>query len=82
MNLFKNISARPFGPIVLRLENPVNEKPLLKYQEENLARYLLYLHTGRWKDFKHIEETLHGMVPEVNGIISHIEGTDVEIKIK
>ncbi|MCL7401747.1 MAG: AAA family ATPase [Thaumarchaeota archaeon] len=78
----KNISAHSFSPTFLRLENPVNEKPLLKYHGENLARYLLYLYTERRKDFRRIEETLQRMVPEVEEITPHIEGTNVEIWIR
>ncbi len=76
------ISVHSFAPDILRLENSVAEQPFLKYHGENLARYLLYLYTERRKDFGRIEETLRSMIPEVEEIIPHIEGTSVEIWIK
>ncbi len=76
------ISVHSFVPDTLRLKNSVAEQPFLKYHGENLARYLLYLYTERRKDFGRVEETLRSMIPEVEEIIPHIEGTDVEIWIK
>jgi energy-coupling factor transporter ATP-binding protein EcfA2 len=76
------ISVHSFAPDILRSKNPVKEQPFLKYHGENLARYLLHLYTERRKDFGRVEETLRNMVPEVEEVIPHIEGTDVEIWIK
>lgn len=76
------ISVHSFAPGRLRLRNHISQPPLLDYYGENLARYLLYLYTERRKDFWRIEETLRGMVPEVEEVIPHIEGTEVEIWIK
>jgi uncharacterized protein YcgL (UPF0745 family) len=48
----------------------------------NLARYLLYLYTERRKDFGRVEETLRGMIPEVEEVIPHIEGTMLKCGLK
>jgi len=76
------ISVHSFAPDMLRLKNNVAEPHFLEYHGRNIARYLLYLHTERRKDFGRVEETLKGMVPEVEEVIPHIEGTDVEIWIR
>jgi len=78
----KKIAVHSFAPDSLRFKNSVSEEPFLKYHGDNLARYLLYLYTERRKDFGRVEETLKGMVPEVEEVIPHIEGTEVEIWIK
>jgi predicted ATPase len=78
----RRISVHSFAPDALRLKNSVTEQPFLKYHGENLARYLLYLYTERRRDFGRIEETLRNMIPEVEEIIPHIEGADVEIWLK
>jgi energy-coupling factor transporter ATP-binding protein EcfA2 len=76
------ISVHSFAPDRLRFKNVMSEKPLLEYYGGNLARYLLYLYTERRKDFGRVEETLRGLIPEVEEVIPHIEGTDVEVWIK
>ena len=78
----KNISVHSFTPDRLRSINSVKESPLLKYHGDNLARHLLYLYTEKRKDFWRIEETLRGMISEVEEIIPHIEDVNVEIWIK
>jgi energy-coupling factor transporter ATP-binding protein EcfA2 len=78
----RRISVHSFAPDALRLKNSVTEQPFLKYHGENLARYLLYLYTERRRDFGRVEETLQSMIPEVEEIIPHIEGADVEIWLK
>lgn len=78
----KNISVHSFSSEKLRLRNNVSTQPSLDYYGGNLARYLLHLYTERRKDFGRVEETLRGMIPEIEEIIPHIEGTDVEIWIK
>ena len=78
----RKIAVHSFAPDSLRFKNSVSEEPFLKYHGDNLARYLLYLYTERRKDFGRVEETLKGMVPEVEEVIPHIEGTEVEIWIK
>lgn len=78
----RNISVHSFTPDRLRSKNSVDESPSLKYHGDNLARHLLYLYTEKRKDFWRIEETLRSMIPEIEEIIPHIEGTSVEIWIK
>ncbi|MEM3566283.1 MAG: ATP-binding protein [Candidatus Bathyarchaeia archaeon] len=78
----RNISVHSFSPDRLRLMNSVSEQPSLDYHGGNLARHLLYLYTERRKDFGRIEETLKGMIPEIEEVIPHIEGTNVEIWVK
>jgi predicted ATPase len=76
------IAVHSFAPDRLRLINSVSESPSLEYHGGNLARHLLYLYTERRKDFGRVEETLRSMIPEVEEVIPHIEGTNVEIWIK
>jgi energy-coupling factor transporter ATP-binding protein EcfA2 len=76
------ISVHSFAPDRLRSKNPVGAPRFLEYHGSNIARYLLYSHTERRKDFGCVEETLRGTIPEVEEVIPHIEGTDVEVWIK
>jgi energy-coupling factor transporter ATP-binding protein EcfA2 len=76
------VSVHSFAPDMLRLKNSVSEPPFLEYHGSNLARYLLYLYTERRKDFERMEEILRCMIPEVEEVITHIEGTNVEVWIK
>lgn len=78
----RNICVHSFTPDMLRLSNSVSENPILDYHGRNLARYLLHLYTERRKDFGRIEETLKGMIPEIEEVIPHIERTNVEVWIK
>jgi predicted ATPase len=78
----RRISVHSLAPDILRLKNSVAAQPFLQYRGENLARYLLYLYTERRRDFGRVEEVLQSMIPEVEEIIPHIEGTDVEVWLK
>jgi len=78
----RGITVHSFAPSHLRLKGPVSQKPPLKYHGENFARYLLYLYLERRRDFEYVEEALRSTVPEVEEIVPHIEGADVEVWIK
>ena len=75
----RNISIHSFTPERLRLRSGVSARPTLGYYGDNLARVLLHLYLENRKAFSSIENVIKSLIPEVEEIIPHIEGSEVEI---
>ncbi|RLF17343.1 MAG: hypothetical protein DRZ82_09885, partial [Thermoprotei archaeon] len=80
--ILKTISTYSFIPERIRARSSVSEEPRLGRHGENLARTLLHLYLEDRKAFTIIEETLKSLIPEVEEIIPHLEGTEGEIWLK
>ena len=78
----KTISTYSFIPERIRARSSISAEPRLGRHGENLARTLLHLYLEDRKTFTTIEETLKSLIPEVEEIIPHLEGTEVEIWLK
>ena len=80
----KSVGVYSFLPEGIRARANIQSKPVLSYHGENLARVLLHLFLEDRERFFRIEETLRGLIPEVESIIPHlVEGTTfVELRLK
>jgi len=70
------------SPTNIRLKSEVSSEPMVKYDGTGLARYLLHLYLERRKDFARVEEVVKSLVPEVEEVIPHLEGKEVEIWLR
>ena len=77
--ILRNIAIHSFISDRLRLKSRVSTRPILGYYGENLARVLLHLYLEDRKAFSNIEEMIKNLIPEVEEVIPHIEGSDIEI---
>lgn len=80
--LVRNIGVFSFVPQSIRARSSIKEMPVVGYNGEHLARFLLELYLKRRKDFSRIESVLSDLVGEVEEIVPSIEGEHVEIRIK
>ncbi len=81
-NFFRNIGVFRLDPDVIRLRSAISAEPMVRYNGSNLARYILHLYLEKRKVFASLEEVVKSLVPEVDEIVPHIEGNEVEIWLK
>jgi len=70
------------SPANMRLRSEVSSEPMVKYDGIGLARYLLHLYLEKRKEFARVEEVVKSLVPEVEEVIPHLEGKEVEIWLR
>ena len=78
----KNIAVHSFNPRSIRGFSMVKEQPVLGYDGSGLARVLLHLYLENRRIFARIEDVLRSLVPEVEEIVPHIEGENVELWLR
>ncbi len=71
-----------FTPKDLRSRVPVTAPPRLDYHGSNLGRAVLHLYLEDRQAFRAVEEAVKALVPEVEEVIPHIEGSDVEVWLR
>jgi len=79
---FRSVGVFRFSPDSIRLRSSVSAPPVVGYDGSNLARFILHLYLERRKLFASVEEAVKSLVPEVEEIVPHIEGNEVEIWVK
>jgi len=79
---FRSVGVFRFSPDSIRLRSSVSAPPVVGYDGSNLARFILHLYLEKRKLFASVEEAVKSLVPEVEEIVPHIEGNEVEIWIK
>jgi len=79
---FRSIGVFRFNPDSIRLRSNVSTQPVIGYDGSNLARFLLHIYLEKRKLFISIEEIVRGMVPEIEEIVPHIEGNEVEVWVR
>jgi len=79
---FRSVGVFRFSPDSIRLRSSVSAPPFIGYDGSNLARFILHLYLERRKLFASVEEAVKSLVPEVEEIVPHIEGNEVEIWVK
>jgi len=80
--MLRSIAVHSFVPKMIRAISKVTEQPELGYDGSRLARVLLKYHLEDRKTFSLIEDVLRSLVPEVEEIIPHLEGTNVELWLR
>ena len=80
--MLRSIAVHSFVPKMIRATSQVTEQPELGYDGSRLARVLLKYHLEDRKTFSLIEDVLRSLVPEVEEIIPHLEGTNVELWLR
>ena len=78
----RTITIHSFTPERIRARSSITAEPSLGYHGDNLARILLYLYLENRKAFVNIEDTTKNLIPEIQEIIPHLEGTNVEIWLR
>jgi len=82
VEFFRGIGVFKFSPDSIRLRSSVSESPIVKFDGSNLARYLLHLYLEKRRAFSMVEDVIRSFVPEVEEVIPHIEGSEVEIWVR
>ncbi|HDI02336.1 MAG TPA: ATP-binding protein, partial [Ignisphaera sp.] len=80
--MLKSMAVYSFVPDSIRARSRVDAMPRLEYRGDNLARVLLHLYLEDRKKFTTIESVVQNLVPEIEEIIPHIEGTMVELWLR
>lgn len=78
----RGLRAFRLDPTYLRFASSITEAPDVGYRGEGLARFLLYLYLERRRDFERVEEVVRSLVPEVEEVVPHVEGTNVEVWLR
>jgi len=78
----RSITVHSFVPKMIRATSQVTEQPELGYDGSRLARVLLKYHLEDRRTFSLIEDVLRSLIPEVEEIIPHLEGTNVELWLR
>ncbi len=81
-HILRNIAIHSLAPERIRAISNVNTPPKLGYHGDNLARVLLYLYLENRRMFASIEDVIRNLIPEVEEVIPHLEGTQVEIWLR
>jgi hypothetical protein len=76
------ISIYKPDPYTFKARDRVEVEPRLWYDGRGLARFLLHLYLERRRDFQRVEEAIRSLVPEVEELIPHLEGGEVELWVK
>jgi len=80
--LLKSFAIHSFDPRYIRLASRVADLPLLGYEGGGLARVLLHFYLENRRVFARIEDVLRSLIPEVEEVIPHIEGENVELWLR
>ena len=80
--MLKGSAVHSFVPRSIRATSVIDVRPELGYDGSGLARVLLGLYLEDRKAFEGIEDTLRSLIPEVEVIIPHLEGTNVELWLR
>ena len=80
--MLKSFTIHSFNPKSIRAASKVRDSPELGYDGSGLVRVLLYLYLENRKVFAEVEDVLRSLIPEVEEIIPHIEGENVELWLR
>jgi len=76
------INSYSFEPSKIRFAAPVTQPPLLGYDGGGLPRVLLHLYLENRKAFGEIESILKSLIPRIEEVVPHIEGTEVILAVR
>ncbi|MEZ0394616.1 MAG: AAA family ATPase [Desulfurococcaceae archaeon] len=78
----RRFRAFRLSPDSIRGRSDVTFKPDVEHDGGNLARYLLDLYLEERRTFDKVEDVVRSLVPEVDELVPHIEGTSIELYVK
>jgi len=80
--VLKSFTIHSFDPKSIRAVSGVGAQPVLGYDGRGLVRVLLHFYLENRRVFARIEDVLRSLIPEVEEIVPHIEGGNVELWLR